>query len=188
MSEAMFWFLFGAGVVLAAVVLRRRFFEFAGQRVDDYGDGHPPFDLRRHLAGRLICEGAIFGPAGRVTSTFIAYFDAKWTGNVGVIDEEFLYDDGEKQQRQWTITLAEDGTFTAKAPDVPGIGKGAQTGAAVLLRYPIRIPERGGGYVLKAFDCMYLTEEGTIINRSQFRKFGIRVAELVASIRPVTAP
>jgi hypothetical protein len=31
---------------------------------------------------------------------------------------------------------------------------------------------------------MYLMPNGTIINRSQFRKFGIKVAELVATMRP----
>jgi hypothetical protein len=31
---------------------------------------------------------------------------------------------------------------------------------------------------------MYLMENGTIMNRSQFTKFGITVAELVATMRP----
>jgi len=38
--------------------------------------------------------------------------------------------------------------------------------------------------VLKTVDWMYLTPDGTIVNRSQFRKFGIKVAELVATLRP----
>jgi len=36
-------------------------------------------------------------------------------------------------------------------------------------------------------DWMYLTENGTVMNRSQFRKFGIKVAELVATMRRVEA-
>ena len=32
-------------------------------------------------------------------------------------------------------------------------------------------------------DWMYLVENGTVINRSQFRKFGVKVAELVATMR-----
>jgi hypothetical protein len=31
---------------------------------------------------------------------------------------------------------------------------------------------------------MYLLDNGTVMNRSQFRKFGIKVGELVATIRP----
>ena len=55
------------------------------------------------------------------------------------------------------------------------------------MRYRIKLPETIGGHVLNTVDWMYITPDGTIINRSQFRKFGFRVAELVASIRPVEA-
>ena len=41
-----------------------------------------------------------------------------------------------------------------------------------------------GGHVLNVVDWMYLMENGTIMNRSQFTKFGITVAELVATMRP----
>jgi hypothetical protein len=41
-----------------------------------------------------------------------------------------------------------------------------------------------GGHALNVVDWMYLMENGVIINRSQFRKFGIKVAELVATMRP----
>ena len=47
--------------------------------------------------------------------------------------------------------------------------------------------DHAGGWVLDVTDWMYLMENGTIINRSQFRKFGIKVAELVATMRQVPA-
>jgi hypothetical protein len=53
----------------------------------------------------------------------------------------------------------------------------------VQLNYRIRLPESAGGHVLDTTDWMYLTENGTIINRSQFRKYGLKVAELVATMR-----
>jgi hypothetical protein len=64
-----------------------------------------------------------------------------------------------------------------------GTGTGMQKGPAVLLEYRIRLPEESGGHVLDATDWMYLVDNGTIMNRSQFRKFGITVAELVATMR-----
>ena len=184
MSEAIIWFLIGLGVALALFFARDRLFGFIGQKAEDYEDGDPPFDLPTHLNGKLICEGLIFGPMGRMTSSFVARFDARWDGNVGVIDEHFVYNNGQAQERQWTLTLSEDGSFTARAPDVPWTGRGKQAGPAVLFQYPIKLPDSAGGYILQAYDCMYMTGEGTIVNRSQFRKFGIKVAELVATIRP----
>jgi hypothetical protein len=56
------------------------------------------------------------------------------------------------------------------------------------LKYRIKLPkDSSGGHVLDTTDWMYVVENGTIINRSQFRKFGIKVAELVATMRPKEA-
>ena len=64
-----------------------------------------------------------------------------------------------------------------------GVGTGQQTGPGVLLKYRIKLPEESGGHVLDATDWMYLVDNGTIMNRSQFRKYGFKVAELVATMR-----
>jgi hypothetical protein len=56
-----------------------------------------------------------------------------------------------------------------------------------VLNYRIRLTPEAGGHVLDTVDWMYLTANGTIMNRSQFRKYGIKVAELVATMRPKQA-
>ena len=100
--------------------------------------------------------------------------------------EYFNYDSGLKQTREWTLTLHPDGCIAADAPDLRGTGQGRQLGAAVHLQYRIKLPPSAGGHVLDVVDWMYLLDNGTIMNRSQFRKFGIKVAELVATMRPET--
>ena len=55
------------------------------------------------------------------------------------------------------------------------------------MKYKIRLPEDAGGHVLSVVDWMYLVDNGTILNRSQMRKFGVKVAELVATMRPAQA-
>ena len=65
-----------------------------------------------------------------------------------------------------------------EAADVVGTGQGVIEGPAVCLRYRIKLDEEAGGHVLNVTDWMYLMENGTIMNRSQFTKFGITVAEL----------
>nr|WP_245781027.1 DUF3833 domain-containing protein [Litoreibacter janthinus] len=160
-----------------------RKFSFLGQRPEDFEGKGPAFDLRTHLSGPILCEGMIYGPTGKVTSRFVADMDVQWTGNVGVMREEFVYDSGDRQQREWTLTVGNDGSIKAEAPDVIGVGTGMQKGPAVQLNYRIKLPESSGGHELDTVDWMYLVENGTIMNRSQFRKYGIKVAELVATMR-----
>lgn len=176
-------FLLGAASMLALVALALRMTGFAAQRPEDYAGQAPQFDLRRHLDGPILCEGVIFGPTGRVASRFVADMEARWDGNTGVMTEDFRYDSGATQSRRWVLTLGNDGSVRAEAPDVIGTGTGRLMGSALRLTYRIRLPEDAGGHVLDATDWMYLTANDTIINRSQFRKYGIKVAELVATLR-----
>ena len=60
-------------------------------------------------------------------------------------------------------------------------------GPGVQLKYRIKLDKESGGHELNVIDWMYLMENGTIINRSQFSKFGIKVAELVATMRKMEA-
>ncbi len=161
-----------------------RYVSFWAQRPEDYAGSGPLFDIRERLNGPILCEGVIFGPTGRVSSRFVADFEASWQGNVGVMKEVFRYDSGEVQHREWRLAVDDGGAIRAEAADVVGAGIGRQSGSAVRLNYRIRLPERSGGHVLDTTDWMYLTPNGTIMNRSQFRKYGIKVAELVATMRP----
>jgi len=175
-----------AVALLAWAVLRWRT-GFMAQRPADYTGTTPAADIRRHLNGPLHCEGVIYGPTGRVTSRFTAQMEGRWEGNRGTLDEHFRYIGGNVQDRQWRLTLGNDGTIRAEADDLIGTGTGQQEGASVHLRYRIRLPEHAGGWALDVTDWMYVMENGTIINRSQFRKFGIKVAELVATMRQAPA-
>jgi hypothetical protein len=175
--------ILGAALTLALVTARSQLLSFRAQKPADYAGKGPDFDLRRHLSGPILCEGVIYGPTGRVSSRFVADMEGRWEGNVGTLAERFRYDSGAVQNREWRLTLGNDGSIRAEAEDVVGTGTGMQSGPGVVLNYRIRLPEESGGHVLDTTDWMYLMENGAIINRSQFRKYGIKVAELVATMR-----
>lgn len=157
---------------------------FKSQSVEHYAGTSPKFDIRTHLSGDLISEGMIYGPTGRVVSRFVANMQGTWSGATGSLKEEFHYASGMTQNREWFLTENNDGSIVANADDLVGNGFGRAEGCAFGMTYKIRLPADAGGHVLSVVDWMYLLENGTILNRSQMRKFGIKVAELVATIRP----
>lgn len=177
--------LAGMALMLALVVGVQRFLRFPAQTPQDYAAMEPAFDIRQHLSGPMTCEGVIYGPTGRVTSRFTADMHGRWDGNAGTLAEHFRYDSGTTQDREWRLTLRDGGRIRADADDLVGHGQGMQKGCAVQLRYTIRLPEGAGGHALDVTDWLYLIDENTIVNRSQFRKYGIKVAELVATMRKV---
>ncbi len=179
----MTYILIGAALMGIAMILKTRYVSFWAQKSEDYADG-PIFDIRERFNGPVECEGIIYGPTGKVSSRFVADFEATWNGNICTMVEKFHYDSGQVQDRVWTLTLGNDGKIKAEAPDVVGAGSGQQSGSAVSLNYRIKLTEEAGGHALDVTDWMYLMANGNIMNRSQFRKFGIKVAELVATMRP----
>lgn len=171
------------GVLLVFAVIRSRFMGFRGQRPGEYAGLGPELDLSLHLGGSNVCEGVIFGPTGRMTSRFRASMTGRWTGQEGTLEVDFQYDGGGTQKRVWHISVTGYDRVVARADDVQGEGHGRVVGPTAQLSYTIVLPDDAGGYVLSVTDWMYLTEAGTILNRSQFRKGGLLVAELMATIR-----
>jgi len=182
--DLFFGILVGIALMFGVAWVRTRLFDFVAQTPSDYANETREFDIRKHLNGPIDCEGVIFGPTGRVSSRFVAEFNAVWDGNTGIMAENFSYDSGMKQNREWQLTLLDGGKIRAEADDVVGIGSGTQSGSGVRLEYRIKLAKSAGGHELDVVDWMYLMENGTIMNRSQFRKHGIKVAELVATMRP----
>lgn len=176
-----------AAAAIALVLLRRYAFGFLAQRPRDYAGTAPAFDLGRHLAGPMRCEGVIYGPTGRVSTRFIAEMTGVWDAGGGRLAESFRYASGRVQSREWRITPGTGGRFTARAGDVRGEAAGEISGATAVMRYGLRLPKEAGGWLLDVTDWLYLIEDGVILNRSRFRLFGLPVGELVACIRPVGA-
>ena len=171
-------------LALGLVFVKTRVLSFGAQSPEDYAGTTPAFSIKEQLSGRIASEGIVFGPRGRMTSSFVADMYGEWDGNTGTLTEDFTYSNGTKRQRKWFLTINPDGTLTLKADDIVGEGKGIVSGATLALTYTITLPEDAGGHTLDARDWLYLTDDGVILNKSELRKFGLKVAELVATMRP----
>lgn len=185
-SMLMSW-LIPIAVFLVLITIAERWIGFKAQDPDFYAENRPEFVLTEHLNGPILCEGVIYGPLGRVSSSFVAQMMGEWDGTTGTLAEDFTYSTGNTQLRKWYLTVGEGGHFTATADDIIGEAKGVQRGNTVRMTYRIKLSEEAGGHTLDVTDWMYHTGDGVIINRSQMRKFGIKVAELVATMRPAVS-
>ncbi|WP_164662222.1 DUF3833 domain-containing protein [Tropicibacter sp. Alg240-R139] len=170
-------------VVVLAVLAKSLFLSFRAQSPKTYSGTGPAFDLRRHLSGQILSEGLIYGPAGKMTNSFVAKMVGEWDGDAGTLSEHFTYSNGTVQNRKWHLKIGPGNTFTATADDIVGEAVGEISGSTARLSYKIILPEDAGGHVLNVTDWMYLTGNGTIMNKSEMRKFGLKVAELVATMR-----
>ena len=115
---------------------------------------------------------------GKVNRRFNATMEGKWQGNEGILEEQFIFDDGEKQSRTWKIKLSDDNNFIASAGDVVGRAVGKQYGNTLRMYYVLRTPVGEKTYDLTIEDWIYLIDEQHAINESKIKKFGITVGYL----------
>ena len=168
---------------LLLITVKFQFFAFKNQNILRFKEEKNIFDIRDCLNGPMVAEGIIYGLSGNLESTFIASFEGSWKGNEGKLIENFNFSSGKNQIRQWRLKVLGDGRIEGTAPDIIGKANGQQMGSAVKLEYKLKLSQELGGHEINVIDWMHLMENGTIINRSEFRKFGVKVGELVATFR-----
>lgn len=153
------------------------------QSTEDYKKMKPTLNIMTYFDGTLEADGILFDLFGRPKRYFHAEMKGEIKDNRLILNEEFVFDDGEKAHRSWEITLKNNHEFSGKAADVVGVAQGHQSGNAVNIKYVLRVPYNKSTLELSMDDWMYLMNEKTIINRTTMKKFGIKVGELLLVIQ-----
>jgi hypothetical protein len=154
----------------------------AGVTVDDYQAESPALVAEAFFSGALLATGVVKDRRGKVIRRFSAAIEASWTDGIGTLDEDFTFDNGDKDRRVWRLEPQGQGIYRATAGDVVGNGEARVAGNAMFLEYVLRVPYGDGTIDLAIDDRMYLVTPDRLINESVMRKFGLRVGEILLVI------
>lgn len=153
--------------------------------VSIYAGNSPKFDLQGFFSGELRAHGILKNRSGEVIRYFNATLDGSWENGVGTLAEVFVFDDGEIQNRTWTLTPNADGQYIATANDVVGSGEVKIAGNALFMKYVLQVPYDGDLIEVTVDDRMYMVKDGVVINESVMTKFGFEVGYLSIVIEKV---
>ncbi len=156
--------------------------------IEEYENQTPAFNLFEYFEGEVHAWGMIRDSSGRQTRRFSVIihgeiehtdtFHGSHHGGVLTLTEDFLFDDGEIQQRVWQIVRLTDGTYRGTADDVVGQARGETAGNALNWRYVLRVPVGESTYDIKFDDWMYRQDELRVFNIATMTKWGITVGEV----------
>lgn len=147
--------------------------------MDQYKGQQPELKLEKFFNGKIKAWGVVMSRSGVVKRRFVADLVGEWKGNTGVLKEDFVYDNGEKQYREWTLKVLEDGRITGTASDVDGEAAGQTSGFAMNWKYVLKLNLDGSIYHISFDDGMYLVDEKSMINKAKMTKFGFNVGEVL---------
>lgn len=148
----------------------------------------PVFQFEQALCGHTRAWGIFEDRFGTLRRELAIDMHGWWDGAVFVLDEDFHYVDGERQRRQWRVTMAGPGQYSATATDVIGTAIGAAMGNAVRWRYRVRLPVGGRSWPVAFDDWMFLQPDGVIVNRATARYRGLRIGSVSMFIQSRPAP
>ena len=153
----------------------------ASHNIAQYANEQPTLDLQQYFNGTLDAYGVFTDRSGAVVKRFTVLMQCTWTGDQGVLDEQFTYSDGTKQTRIWRLTKTGNGRFVGRADDVVGDAQGESRGNAFHWTYTMRLPVDNSVYDVQFDDWMYLMTDKVMLNKATMSKFGVRLGEVTLS-------
>ena len=84
---------------------------------EDFKNKEPRLIIEEYLTGNVKAWGLLQNRSGKVTRQFSADLNGSWDGKQLILKEKFNWDDGEIQNREWTINKIDENNYEGTAED-----------------------------------------------------------------------
>lgn len=158
-----------------------------GMDIETFRGQSPEFRLEQFFEGESKAWGWFEDRFGTIQRRFTVDLTGTVEGDTLTLDERFVYNDGERETRVWTIRALPDGVYEGTAPGVVGAAGGRVVGPALNWTYTFEIPMQGRTVALHFNDWMIQEDENTVINRATVSKWGITVGTVVLFFQKVAS-
>jgi len=159
-----------------------------GMRVEEFAGREPHLDLYSFFDGRTRAWGIFEDRFGRLRREFTVDIVGRRDGEDGfVLEEDFVYADGETQRRVWRLRRTGPDSYEGRAEDVIGVARGRVAGNAFNWRYVLALKVGPLTWNVHFDDWMFLQRDGVMINRARVSKWGIDIGEVTLSFQRAAA-
>jgi len=141
----------------------------------DFKDSKPQFILENYFSGKTFAWGIFEDRFGNLRRQFSVDITGTWNGTELVLDEQFVYNNGEHDQRVWTIKKIDAHTYLGRAEDIIGIAQGKAYGNALNWQYDMNLKIGPSTVRVHFNDWMFLQSPDVLLNRAKVSKFGIEL-------------
>ena len=143
-----------------------------------FSGGRPVMALEEYFQGDSTAYGLFLSRSGDVKRQFKVAMHGAWDGSVLKLDEDFTYDDGERQQRHWTFRKTGAQDWEGTAPDVIGPAIGHFDGNAYRMAYTANLKAGDSTYELNFDDWLFRQSDSVVLNNAKVSKYGFEVGQV----------
>ncbi len=135
--------------------------------------------------GRFLANGVFIDRQKHIRRRFFADISADASDNQTVISESFSFDDGETEQRIWTLSRVSDTKIDAFTDDLAGRATGIVSGPVLHMRYDFFLTISGRRIKFAFDDIMICQDQNHLLNKARISKFGVFIGELIISFERI---
>lgn len=149
--------------------------------IQDYQNTTPELKIEDYFQGRTTASGVFQDRFGEVRRRFQVDIDGTWDEDTRTLTlvEDFVYDDGQTEQRIWTIQKTGENSYEGSADKVVGTAAGQSAGHAFNFNYLFDLSVNGNTWRVRFDDWMYLQPGGRILfNKATISKYGVRLGDV----------
>ncbi len=131
--------------------------------------------------GDIEATGVFIDRFGFVRRRFNVAITGKKTAFGFVLDENFLFDDGEQETRHWKIKKSGHNTYIGICDDVCGQAHGKLTGSHLSWQYYFNLKMFNRKIKVKFEDVMIQQTPSIMLNNAKIKKYGLLLGEIFIS-------
>lgn len=151
--------------------------------VEDFKDGEPRLLLEEYFEGNTRAWGLFEDRFGNVQRQFIVDIEGSWDGSTLTLDEDFVYNDGETENRVWKITKNGDNSYSGSTQQSIGEAFGTSSGNAFHWQYDFNLKVGESTWKVHFNDWMFLQADDVLINKATVTRWGIKLGTVFLSFR-----
>lgn len=144
----------------------------------EYRDVKPAFDLFEYFTGDVKAWGMVQDYSDKQTRRFEVDIVGTVDGDTLTLVEDFVFDDGELDQRIWVITRQGDGRYQGTADDIIGVATGMEIGNALQWQYDFELKLEDSTVTVTFDDWLYRQDDKHVFNLTKIKKFGVEVGTI----------
>lgn len=144
----------------------------------DFANDGPRLVLEDYFTGHTRAWGLFEDRFGKVRRQFVVDMVGTRQGDDLILNETFTYNDGERDQRVWTIRKTAPDRYEGTAGDIIGTAQGRAAGNAINWAYRMDLKVGDGRWRVAFDDWMFLQRDGVLLNRAHVSRWGIEIGSL----------
>jgi hypothetical protein len=153
----------------------------SSMNVEDFENTQPEFVLEEYFEGRTMAWGLFEDRFGRVQRQFVVTMDGTWDGTTLILNEDFVYNDGETENRVWTLTKTDDMNYEGTTQNSIGTARGTRAGNAFNWEYDFNLKVGDDTWKVKFDDWMFLQPNGVLLNKATVTRWGFKLGTVYLS-------